>query len=148
MYVCIYIYIYIDHAVAIVWAEKQFSKACTAAMRLADLLQTTWLNPGIVSAESSLCAAIHWGSSWVFLICRWKTRGNRGKGQKWISQITNTLKNWSARSCTDSPVVRDPTSDAGGPRFESQTGRVTGKATPKPLEGWAACNQLERYRED
>ena len=38
-------------------------------------------------------------------------------------------------SCTDSPGVKDPTSDAGGPRFESQTGRVTGEPTPKPLEG-------------
>ena len=38
-------------------------------------------------------------------------------------------------SCTDSPVVKDPISDAGGPRFESQAGLVTGKPTPKPLEG-------------
>ena len=38
-------------------------------------------------------------------------------------------------SCTDSSVVKDPISDAGGPRFESQAGRVTGKPTPKPLEG-------------
>ena len=34
------------------------------------------------------------------------------------------------RSCTDSPVVKDPISDAGGPRFESHAGRVTGKPTP------------------
>ena len=34
-----------------------------------NLLQTTYVNPGIVSAESSLCATIHWGSAWVFLIC-------------------------------------------------------------------------------
>ena len=33
-------------------------------------------------------------------------------------------------SCTDSLVVKDPTSDAGGPRFESHAGRVTGKPTP------------------
>ena len=33
-------------------------------------------------------------------------------------------------SCTDSLVVKDPISDAGGPRFESHTGRVTGKPTP------------------
>ena len=38
-------------------------------------------------------------------------------------------------SCADSPVVRDPLSDAGGPRFKSQTGWVTGKPTSKPLEG-------------
>ena len=31
-----------------------------------NLLQTTYLNPGIVSAESSLCATIHWSSSCVF----------------------------------------------------------------------------------
>ena len=31
-----------------------------------NLLQTTYVNPGIVSAESSLCATIHWGSAWVF----------------------------------------------------------------------------------
>ena len=31
-------------------------------------LWTTHLNPGIVSAERSLCATIHWGSSWVFWI--------------------------------------------------------------------------------
>ena len=30
-----------------------------------NLLQTTYLNPGIVSAESSLCATIHWSSSCV-----------------------------------------------------------------------------------
>ena len=29
-------------------------------------------------------------------------------------------------SCTDSSVVKDPTSDAGGPRFESHAGRVAG----------------------
>ena len=50
-----------------------------------NLLQTTYMNPGIVSAESSLCATIHWGSAWVFLICShtqllsinigWKTTG-------------------------------------------------------------------------
>ena len=34
-----------------------------------NLLQTTYVNPGIVSAESSLCATIHWGSACVFLIC-------------------------------------------------------------------------------
>lgn len=34
-----------------------------------NLLQTTYLNPGIVSAESSLCATIHWSSSCVLLIC-------------------------------------------------------------------------------
>ena len=34
------------------------------------------------------------------------------------------------QSCTDSSVVRDPISDAGGPRFESHAGRVTGKPTP------------------
>jgi len=39
------------------------------------------------------------------------------------------------RSCTDSSVIKDPISDAGGPRFESHAGRVTGKPTPKPLEG-------------
>ena len=33
-------------------------------------------------------------------------------------------------SCTDSLVVKDPISDAGGPRFESHAGRVTGKPTP------------------
>ena len=38
-------------------------------MRMINLLQTTYLNPGIVSAESSLCATIHWGSSCVCLIC-------------------------------------------------------------------------------
>ena len=31
-----------------------------------NLLQTTYLDPGIVSAESSLCATIHWGSACVF----------------------------------------------------------------------------------
>ena len=31
-----------------------------------NLLQTTYVNPGIVSAESSLCATIHWGSACVF----------------------------------------------------------------------------------
>ena len=45
-----------------------------------NLLQTTYLDPGIVSAESSLCATIHWGYTCVFwfvlqaphffLICR------------------------------------------------------------------------------
>ena len=39
------------------------------SMRMINLLQTTYLNPGIVSAESSLCATIHWGSSCVCLIC-------------------------------------------------------------------------------
>ena len=34
--------------------------------RLMNLSQTTYLNPGIVSAESSPCATIHWGSSRVF----------------------------------------------------------------------------------
>ena len=29
------------------------------SMRMINLLQTTYLNPGIVSAESSLCATIH-----------------------------------------------------------------------------------------
>ena len=33
-------------------------------------------------------------------------------------------------SCADSSVVKDPISDAGGPRFESHAGRVTGKPTP------------------
>ena len=33
-------------------------------------------------------------------------------------------------SCTDSLVVKDPISDAGGPRFESHAGRVTGKPAP------------------
>ena len=33
-------------------------------------------------------------------------------------------------SCTDSSVAKDRLSDAGGPRFESQTGRVTDKSTP------------------
>ena len=33
-------------------------------------------------------------------------------------------------SCTDSLVVKDPILDAGGPRFESHAGRVTGKPTP------------------
>ena len=33
-------------------------------------------------------------------------------------------------SCTDGLVVKDPISDAGGPRFESHAGRVTGKPTP------------------
>jgi len=37
--------------------------------------------------------------------------------------------------CTDSSVVKDRLSDAGGPRFESHAGRVTGNPTPKPLEG-------------
>ena len=32
-------------------------------------LQTTKLNPGIVSVESSLCATIHWGSSCAYAIC-------------------------------------------------------------------------------
>ena len=31
-----------------------------------NLLQTTYLDPGIVSAESSLCATIHWGYTCVF----------------------------------------------------------------------------------
>jgi len=44
------------------------------------------------------------------------------------------VRSCESRSCTDSPVVRDPISDAGGPRFESHAGRVTGKPTPKPLE--------------
>ena len=54
-------------------------------MEVINLLQTTYMNPGIVSAESSLCATIHWGSAWVFLICShtqllsinigWKTTG-------------------------------------------------------------------------
>ena len=35
-------------------------------MEAINLLQTTYLNPGIVSAESSLCVTIHWGSSCVF----------------------------------------------------------------------------------
>ena len=34
-----------------------------------NILQTTYLNPGIVSVESSLCATIHWGSSCVLPIC-------------------------------------------------------------------------------
>ena len=38
--------------------------------------------------------------------------------------------NLDAVSCTDSLVVKDPISDAGGPRFESHAGRVTGKPTP------------------
>ena len=29
-------------------------------------LETTYLNPGTVSAESSLCATIHWDYTWVF----------------------------------------------------------------------------------
>ena len=32
-------------------------------------LQTTYLNPGIVSVESSLCATIHWYSSRALSIC-------------------------------------------------------------------------------
>ena len=36
----------------------------------------------------------------------------------------------AGRSCTDSSVVKDRLSDAGGPRFEPQAGRVTGKPTP------------------
>ena len=43
---------------------------------------------------------------------------------------------WSRQeSCTDSLVVKDRISDAGGPRFDSHAERVTGKPTPKPLEG-------------
>jgi len=38
-------------------------------------------------------------------------------------------------SCAASSVVQGPISDAGGPRFESDVGRLTGKPTPKPLEG-------------
>ena len=38
-------------------------------MGLISPLQTTYLNPGIVSAESSPCATIHWGLSCVLLIC-------------------------------------------------------------------------------
>ena len=38
-------------------------------------------------------------------------------------------------SCTDSPVGKGLASHAGGPRFKSQAGRVTGKPNPKPLEG-------------
>ena len=33
-------------------------------------------------------------------------------------------------SCTCSSVAKDRLSDAGGPRFDSQTGRVRGKSTP------------------
>ena len=33
-------------------------------------LQTTYLDPGIVSAESSLCATIHWGYTCVFWFVR------------------------------------------------------------------------------
>ena len=32
--------------------------------------------------------------------------------------------------CTDSSVAKDRLSDAGGPRFESQTGQITGKPSP------------------
>ena len=39
--------------------------------------------------------------------------------------------NHNNHSCTDSLVVKDPISDAGGPRFESHAGRVTGKPTKK-----------------
>ena len=39
------------------------------------------------------------------------------------------------QSCTGSPVVTGPLPDAGGPRFAFQTELVTGKPTPKPLEG-------------
>ena len=42
-----------------------------------NLLQTIYLNPGIVSAESSLCATIHWSSSCVLLICSPSTCGVR-----------------------------------------------------------------------
>jgi len=45
---------------------------------------------------------------------------------------THTLSSW-----TDSSVVEGRLSDAGGLRFESQTGRVTGKPTPKPLDAQA-----------
>ena len=33
-------------------------------------------------------------------------------------------------SCTNSSVAKDRLSDAGGPRFDSQTGPVTGKPIP------------------
>ena len=35
-------------------------------------------------------------------------------------------------SCTHSSVAKVRLSDAGGPRFESQAGWVTGKSTPSP----------------
>ena len=45
--------------------NSSHEKTQFCSMRMINLLQTTYLNPGIVSAESSLCATIHWGSSWV-----------------------------------------------------------------------------------
>ena len=49
------------------------------------------------------------------------------------------MLNWSlgcpcgSLFCTDSSVAKDRLSDAGGPRFESQTGRVTGEPTSSLL---------------
>ena len=42
-----------------------------------NLLQTTYLDPGIVSAESSLCATIHWGYTCVFWFVHTRTRFNK-----------------------------------------------------------------------
>ena len=39
-------------------------------LEVINLLQTTYLDPGIVSAESSLCATIHWGYTCVFWFVR------------------------------------------------------------------------------
>ena len=56
-------------------------------------LQTTYLNPGIVSAESSLCATIHWYSSRALTICL----------PQWVCKPESF---WFP--CTEHPLCYDP----------------------------------------
>ena len=49
--------------------KKRWSFVSCDPLSSAAPLQTTCVNRGLVSAESTLCATIHWGSACVFLIC-------------------------------------------------------------------------------
>ena len=52
-------------------------------LEVINLLQTTYLDPGIVSAESSLCATIHWGYTCVFWFVHTCTRLPLWKNCNW-----------------------------------------------------------------
>ena len=52
----------------------------------------------------------------------WSFAGERGE----LKATSDVAKLFEGRSCADSSVAKDRLSDAGGPRFQSQTGLVTG----------------------
>ena len=73
-----------------------------------------------------------------------------------FATVKSTGKARVLLNCTDSLVVKDPISDAGGPRFESHAGRVTGKPTPSlwrdkhpAIKGlWPPEHHAWKFRQD